>query len=392
MNIVIVPSHNQSQNIERIVRGYEKQTILPDLLLFVLDRCSDNSLETISTISTSLNLQWIIKTVGENFSAGMTRDFGLDFVKDLPYEMILFTDGDCAPSEKVIEKHLENIKQSSRPLVSCGMRKMEDVEGKLLEDERLDKNWINEFSFTDTNGRIIVSNQLTLSTIFTYSCNLAFNKPAIELCREVNKKLTNDDRVFNSLFDGKWGGEDNLISHILYRTGNWILMCDKDSWVEHIYHEEFPKVDIEKRRMLVESLSRKLSVLILKGEIEGPVQKVYKNYVIKFGFADVMNEIKNTNYIKGLDSQLENYLDYVCEKYDYLKIPLKYFCMNNVKVEYDAGVGCKDFSLSLYKEFLGYLKFYLRNDDIVFEDDVKDFKKLNSENKKKCSYCSLTDK
>ena len=30
--------------------------------------------------------------------------------------------------------------------------------------------------------------------------------------------------------------------------------------------------------------------------------------------------------------------------------------------------------------------------DIVFEDDVKDFKKLNSENKKKCSYCSLTDK
>ena len=392
MNIVIVPSHNQSKNIEKIVRAYEKQTVLPDLLLFVLDRCTDDSLEIISSITSTLNLQWIVKTIGENFSAGMTRDFGVDFVNDLPYEMILFTDGDCVPSEKVIEKHLENMKQSSRPIVSCGMRKMEDVSGNLLEDERLDKNWINEFSFNDRNGRIIISNQLSLNTIFTYSCNLAFNKPAIELCKDVNKKLTNDDRVFNSMFDGKWGGEDNLISHILYRTGNWVLMCDNKSWVEHIYHEEYPKLEIQKRRMLVDSLSRKLSVLILKGEIEGPIQKVYKNYVINFGFSDVLNDIKNTNYIKGLDGQLENYLDYVCEKYNYNKIPLKYFCTNNVKVEYESGIGCKDFSMSLYKEFLGYLKFYLVNENIEFVDDVGKFKKIDSENKKNCSYCSLSDK
>jgi hypothetical protein len=266
------------------------------------------------------------------------------------------------------------------------------VSGNLLEDERLDKNWINEFSFGDRNGRIIISNQLSLNTIFTYSCNLAFSKSAIELCKEVNRKLTNDDRVFNSMFDGKWGGEDNLISHILYRTGNWILMCDNKSWVEHIYHEEYPKLEIQKRRMLVDSLSRKISVLILKGEIEGLIQKVYKNYVIKFGFSDVLNDIKNTNYIQGLNSQLENFLDYVCEKYNYNKIPLKYFCTNNVKIEYEAGVGCKDFSMSLYKEFLGYLKFYLVNDSIEFVDDVSMFKKLNSENKKNCSYCSLTDK
>ena len=74
--------------------------MLPDLLLFVLDRCSDNSLEIISSIKTKLNLQWIVKTVGDNFSAGMTRDVGVDFVKELNYEMILFTDGDCVPSEK----------------------------------------------------------------------------------------------------------------------------------------------------------------------------------------------------------------------------------------------------------------------------------------------------
>lgn len=392
MNIVIVPSHNQSKNIEKIIRGYENQTIRPDMLLFVLDRCSDDSYDVISSITTTLNLQWLVKMTGENFSAGMTRDYGLNYVKDLDYNMILFTDGDCIPSELVIEKHLENVKQSNKAIVSCGMRKMEDVDGNLIQDERLDKQWINDYTFTERSGRILTCNRFTLFDIFTYSCNFAFNKSAIELCKNVNKKLTNDDRVFNSLFDGKWGGEDNLISHIMYRTGNWILMCDNKSWVSHIYHEEYPKLDLDKRKMLVLNLSRKLSVLILKGEIDGPIQKVYKKYVINFGNVDLYNDIRNCNYISGLNSQLENIIDYVCEKYNILKLPLKYFLTNNVKVEYENNGSCDEFSLSYYKELSGYLKFYLNKDDIEFVDDVKNFSPLSNSNKKGCSYCSLSDK
>ena len=93
MKIVIIPSHNQSKNIERIVSGYENQTLKPDLVLFVLDRCSDNSLEILENINTELNLKWLVKETGENFSAGLTRDFGVEWVlENYPeYEMILFT-------------------------------------------------------------------------------------------------------------------------------------------------------------------------------------------------------------------------------------------------------------------------------------------------------------
>lgn len=391
MKIVIIPSHNQSKNIERIVSGYENQTLKPDLVLFVLDRCSDNSLEILENINTELNLKWLVKETGENFSAGLTRDFGVEWVlENYPeYEMILFTDGDCVPSEKVVEKHFHNARQSRKAVLSCGMRKMETLSGEILEDERLDKNWVNGYTFTKTNGRLLVSNELTTNSIFTYSCNLAFNKKAIELCRSVNEKLNGVKRVFNSMFDGAWGGEDNLVSHILFRTGNYILMCDDESWVTHIYHEEYPKTNIEKRKRLVMDLSRKLSILILNGEIEGPVQKVYKKYVINFGGFDLLNDIKNVSHIKGLDVQIENCIDYICDKYGYSKIPVKYFLTNNVKVQYENGVGCSDFSLSAYKQFVGYLKFYLRNDDIEFYDDVKDFQRLEI-SKRFCDYCSLT--
>lgn len=392
MKIIIVPSHNQSKNIKRIVEGYESQTILPDLLLFVFDRCSDDSLEEISEIRTFLNLKWIEKNVGENFSAGLTRDFGVNYVlENCPnYEMILFTDGDCVPSERVIEKHLENLNQSEKSVVSCGMRKMQDVSGNLLEDERLD-SWVNGFSFTEKNGRVLLANRFTIYDIFTYSCNFAFNKSAIELCRSVNEKLSNESRVFNNLFDGKWGGEDNLISHILFRTGNWILLCDKESWVEHIYHEEYPKQDLEKRKMLVLNLSKKLEVLILQGKIEGSVQRIHKNDYISFGVFDINNDIKNTNYVEGLNLQLDNCLEYISEKYLYDKIVLKYLFTTNVRNVYVNGSGPKNFNLGYYKQLSGYLKFYLRKDDIVFEDDVELFKKNDGTNKS-CSYCSLVDK
>lgn len=392
MKVVIVPSHNQSNNIKRIVEGYESQTILPDLLLFVFDRCVDDSLEEISGIRTFLNLKWIEKNVGENFSAGLTRDFGVNYVlENYPeYEMILFTDGDCVPSERVIEKHLENLNQSEKSVVSCGMRKMQDVSGNLLEDERLD-SWVNGFSFTEKNGRVLLANRFTTYDIFTYSCNFAFNKSAIVLCRSVNEKLSNEARVFNNLFDGKWGGEDNLISHILFRTGNWILLCDKESWVEHIYHEEYPKQDLEKRKILVLNLSKKLEVLILQGKIEGSVQRIHKNDYISFGAFDINNDIRNTNYVEGLNLQLDNCLEYVCEKYKYDKIVLKYLFTSNVRNVYVNGSGPKNFSINYYKQLSGYLKFYLRNDDIVFEDDVELFKKNDGTNKS-CSYCSLVDK
>lgn len=388
MIITIVPSHNQSKHIEKIVRGYENQTVLPDLLLFVFDRCSDDSISIISSIKTKLNLKWVIKESGENFSAGMTRDFGVEYIKEnFPeYEMIVFTDGDCVPSEKLIEKHLENIRKTNRSIVSCGMRYMETIDGVWKDDERMNEKWVNDYSFTNRNGRLILSREFCLNNLFTYSCNLAFNKNAIDLCSDINLKLNNVSRVFSPMFDGSWGGEDDFISHCLFRTGNWIVLTDKECFVNHYYHKESPK-NIEKKNYLVQEQSRKLERTILNNIIEGPIQKCFQALRINFG-NDIKNNIKNTYKIENLNQEILVYLDYIVEKYGKLEIPLKYMFTNNIKwISQESSLNSPDFYLSDFKQFSGYLKFYLNNDFIEFEDDIENFKLLDR--KKACPTCNL---
>lgn len=386
MKIVIIPSHNQSKHIKPIIENYEKQTLLPDLLLFVLDRCEDDSEEVIKSTVCKLRIGYVIKEVGKNFSAGLTRDFGVDYVqKNYPeYEMIVFTDGDCIPSEKLVELHYENICQSKNSVVSCGARNKQTFSGEWESDERLSHLWINEFSFGDRNSRLIVSNALTLDNIFTYSCNFAFNKNAIELCQNINSKLSNSKRVFNPEFDGSWGGEDSFISHCLYRTGNYILMTSKDCYVDHFWHKESPKKDNWKKKLLQQQLSKRLEKLVLENVIEGPIQTVRKAYFISYGSYDENNEIKITVDVDGLDSVLSFYIEHVCDKYslENYRTTFKYFLTNNVRVNVSGGSMCRvsDVDISKYKQMLGYMKFYLNKDNIEFVDDVDKFNLIRSSN------------
>ncbi len=386
MKIVIVPSHNQGQHILKIIEGYKRQTNKPDLLLFVLDRCSDNSSEILDLQieNSDIKIEYIVKNFGESFSAGMTRDFGISYVDDhYPiYEMIIFTDGDCIPSEKLVEKHYENIKQSKKSIVSCGIRYKETIDGEWVDDERSDERWVNEYSFTDRNSRLIISNSLTLDNIFTYSCNFAFNFEAIKLCKEINKKISNSDRVFNSEFDGTWGGEDSFISHCLYRTGNYILMTDKDCYVKHYWHPEEQKY--KNKRLLQNQLSKKLESLILSNEIDGPIQTINYSRYINFGSIDYKNDIKNVYCINGIEQNIKLHLDEICNKYslNQFRNIFDYFLTNNVTKNYCGMCSNRisDSEIILYKQMLGYMKFYLINDEIVFYDDLEKFKKIDGNN------------
>lgn len=386
MKIVIIPSHNQAKHIKPIIENYEKQTLLPDLLLFVLDRCEDNSEEVIKSTVCKLRIGYVIKEVGKNFSAGLTRDFGIDYIqKHYPeYEMIIFTDGDCIPSERLVETHYENICQSNKPIVSCGMRNKQKETGEWEEDERLSPLWINQFSFGDRNSRLIVSNPLALDNIFTYSCNFAFNKNAIELCQNINFKLSNCTRVFNPEFDGSWGGEDSFISHCLYRTGNYILMTSKECYVDHFWHEEVSKKNNSKKKMLQNLLSKRLEQLILNNEIEAPIQTIKKSYNISFGMFDEKNEIKNTTDVFGVNDIFAFYIDHVCEKYslEKFRIVFKYFLTNNIRsyVSEERSGKISDSDINDVKQMLGYMKFYLNDDRIEFVDDVFKYEKIVSNN------------
>lgn len=329
MNVIIIPSHNQGDNIRAIVKGYECQTKKPDLVLFIFDRCSDNSRQIFTSIRTNLNLQCVIKTEGENFSAGMTRDFGVDYVlTNYPdVKNIIFTDGDCIPCDKLVEIHEDCLAQTNKPALSCGRRIMKTKDGLDQDDERITSKWTKHYSFTDKNARLLISNRVTLNSILTYSCNIGFNKQAILLCRKINLLLSNSERVFNPEFDGSWGGEDNFISDCLYRTGNDILMCSKDCYVTHLWHEQSDKNNISQKRLIIKKLSNKLKDLVVNGDIPGDYTIFEKNRNIGIPSGYMNEELNNIKQIvKQEDSEVFSLLQDYIERYE---IITKYLLSRN---------------------------------------------------------------
>lgn len=366
MIIVIVPSHNQAQHIENIIKGYERQTIKPDVVLFVFDRCSDNSINTIKNISTNITVKYIEKTEGNNFSAGMTRDFGVDYF-NTDYEMVVFTDGDCVPGPKVIEEHLQNIRRTKKALVSCGKRYCQKEDLTWEDDERNIGHWVNGFGF-EKNGRAILSRQLTLDNILTYSCNLAFNKKAIELCKEINIKLSNSNRVFNPNFDGSWGGEDNFISNCLFLTNNWITLTSNHCCVYHHYHKE-EKKDITHKRNIVNTLSNQLEEKIINGEIEGEVTYIDRTYDTFDNYNYIHIALENYGELK--EGSVESIISQLPYKNDYFQAiaTLQYARIFRLI----GGCGKRiETNINLYDKhtsLLNYSKFYLQNDELIFEND-----------------------
>lgn len=386
MNIVIVPSHNQAENIDKIIAGYDKQTVPPDLLIFVLDRCSDNSREIFSRKQSKIQKVCLIKNSGDNFTAGATRDYGLTYVEENypEYTNVIFTDGDCVPCEKLVELHLDCLSQSSKPAVSCGMRIMVQQDGSEKQDERLDESWTNDYSFTDKNARMLISSRVTLESIFTYSCNFAFNKSAISLIKKINKQLSNEDRLFNPEFDGSWGGEDNFISDCLYRTGNNILLTSKECYVKHQWHKEADKADIGKKRHIVLRLSERLKSLILKEQIPGEFSIFEKNRNISLPTKFIHQELSNIKRIVKEDSCLSivDKIEYPFDISEDDKLTIKYILSRNKitipatqfngpkHIEYDR--------IDFLTDFITHIKIYLRNDSFEIDYSFKPMKPLNN--------------
>ena len=377
---MIVPSHNQSKHIESIIRSYEKQTLRPDLLLFVFDRCEDDSVNIIGNITTDLNVSYVEKKFGSNFSAGMTRDYGYDKLLSIPdtnFGVVIFTDGDCYPNETVVEDHYFNCTIRDTPIVSCGRRMMQDKFGEFQEDERM-SSWAQGYSFVNRNARMISSTRTSIDSIFTYSCNLAFNIRALELCRNVNSTLSINPRIFNSEFDGSWGGEDNFISDIMFRTGNFITLSDHRSCVYHYWHE--PSVIEDNRRRVWKDLSYRLSSAVFNKIIDGPITIVERNrFVVEpMRFCGVLNNIHRvienpTIFNSNIDLYFHS-RNFQMVKPNEDRPRINVYLEEALEKEYD---------------FSAFRKFFLTPTEIIEDTDVENYNYERYAPSSKCSYCNL---
>jgi len=336
--VVIVPSHNQAKHIQDIVTAYEGQTVKPDLLLFVLDRCSDNSAQILLNIKSSLNLEFIEKQHGSNFSAGMTRDVGIEYIEKYDYDFVIFTDGDCIPNEFVVEEHIRNLKRTSKHAVSCGKRMYQLESGEWIDDGR------NQMDVFTSNGRVHLNRFFVTHMIVTYSCNLAFNKAAIKICKDVNIKLKGGNRVFNSIFDGGWGGEDDFIGYCIYMTGGYIITCSNESMVHHYYHKTYDK-DLTMKMCKLKDLYHRLSELISNGDVSGETVTYLSDFDknmfdIETVQPEVFNIIYNySGYIRN------NEIEKIANILQNASIDMIYICFARNYVFIESEIDSKTFQL-----------------------------------------------
>lgn len=380
-NFVIVPSHNQGRYIHSIISAYDKQTVPPDAVVFVLDRCFDNSIDLIKQFFPK-NIKVFYTTTNDSvgFSAGKTRDIGIDFVtRNFPeYESILFTDGDCVPNEKVVELHLDCFSKTDKAAVSCGRRVMLTENGEIEEDERISGRWINGYSFTTTNARLIVSKRTALDSIFTYSCNLAFNRKAIELCKHINSTISNSNRVFNPEFDGSWGGEDNFISDCLFRTGNDILLTSLEGYVTHQYHTPAPRENLFLKMKILKNLSNRLKTHIMGLNIDGPITEFEKKRNIDLIDEDLSN-IFTTVSISSETEVLTNKI-LTPELSEYTCVIQAIFSRNIDMLPAIETRGkpnrIPELILDQIKDMSAFLKVYRNGQDLII-GDMEEYKFLN---------------
>lgn len=229
---VITLVHNQASNLPIILEAYEIQTLQPYVYIFVLDRCTDESENIIKMFSNKHNTEIINNNNGLDFQAGYCRDLGLLRAKT----NVLFLDGDCIPTPELfyeVDKELN----SNEPKIVISKRKNRNKDNvTYIVDSRESTPWYKNWIFGEYNT-LVEHLELSRIRMLTWSCSLGLNMNAISIIKEINSKIGYQDRLFPTIFDGMWGGEDDHIGHVAMFMCIKIIGLSINHYVTHIWHE-----------------------------------------------------------------------------------------------------------------------------------------------------------
>ncbi len=365
-NIVIIPISYNYENLDLILDAYNKQTILPYRIIIV-----SNKKLNIDTYN-NLSIENILIDIDKNgFFAGLYRDTAVKYImnKNYDFDNLIFTDGDCVPSKKLIEEHEKNLKLNN---LSCGIRYFDKYHDKNIKDER-------EILFYKNKNRNVIHPHLILGDTVVFSCNLAIDRKTMKDVIKINNKLSNDNnRLFNSEFDGCWGLEDNFLGIVVFKLYKDISLVNTSCNVQHIIHKSQRK-SVSRNRSIMNKLVRKLNKYCKYTIVERNKDFVLPyNYNDKEYFLDVKN-LYLPNKIRNIVKSIDFYK--LKEYFNYSLLDLKNICSlqysRNIKVK--NGNGEKyiynkklDNYFSKLSTYLMLLDVYDKNYDETYELSKKD--------------------
>lgn len=335
--IVVIPIHNQVRNIDLVLQAYLNQTKIPAHLIMVFDRCTDGSYDLACTYRSRfkkagcwLHLVDATNSPVKGFGAGRTRDVGIQYAMSQRLAgSFLFSDGDCVPSPELVAHHAE-ILNTQNPRITCGLRYETVPSGQspefpiipnivvggmpVQDDLRLNAEWCRNLVFGNGYDRLVINPQVFEKSWICWSCNLGMNQAAINVCQRANGILDGDEsRVFNSSFDGRWGGEDGFVGLTMFRTGNEVIALYGRSYVTHLWHprnhtnQEHLILVAEKDRLLKEYCSDNTipaDATILTGLLHPPTADA-----LDIGYLETTDVIKpGTLLSKVIDLYREDFI------------------------------------------------------------------------------------
>ena len=238
---LVVLIHNQGHNLSRLLPAYQAQTKQPDLIVFVCDRCTDDSVTQLRAFAGATRVLVIeVDHQGANFQAGRNRDIGLEAAERTLGDCdVVYLDGDCVPEPKLLEGFLDVFAAGGAyPTVVAGRRINENESGTgFNEDNRLRMPQAHATVFAVGMHRLMIAKEPAMSRLATWSCCLGLNHAAVALQRQVNVRIDSHATVFNDGFNGRWGGEDDFVGIVALYMGLALVFLDPVTcYVRHIHH------------------------------------------------------------------------------------------------------------------------------------------------------------
>jgi glycosyltransferase involved in cell wall biosynthesis len=271
-SVVIIPIYKQYKNIHLILEGITKQTVKPDKVIFAIDRVNSedaNELREVGLICKDrADLLFVpeypskLKRKDRGFYAGHVRNYAIQQVLD--YDTIIIIDGDCVPQETLVEEHIKG-GSHKHPIITIGRRREKKYSWR--DQREVDKN-LALLRVIRKKNYIVNSPYLIQSSAILWSCNISFNKEAIARLLKANSYLYNRTEIFNSDFNGEWGGEDGFLGIFAYRLGVHLQMLgSEDAGVMHIDHPRGDMHDSQQHLKYLDTKINELSEVLLRKPI-----------------------------------------------------------------------------------------------------------------------------
>lgn len=254
---IIIPIHNQIDNIPRILHGLESQTQSFSTVWFIFDRTKMLDQDKIDELTKSLEFSCEFiefnptnnNPIRQNgFFAGAARNFGISEAMKYGSDIIIMIDGDCVPQRDLVKGHYEACKYDM-PVLSCGRRREKSFKWR---DRR---EYIPELHNVGFFVKDVIINdaKYLMECSVVWSCNIAMNRSAIRGILNLNSKYYGVMDVFHPSFDGGWGGEDSFLGVEAWIAKIFILVNATAS-VEHIDHPQLNTENQIEHKKLFDSM------------------------------------------------------------------------------------------------------------------------------------------